>query len=573
MHPTTLIPYPRFTKIIIDHILTEHLDIPKRLNEPYYRVENDEVVKSIFNSGKRKGLGMRIPKWLLTEEIKQTKHYKVYVGELNIEVPMTLSQPIESMQETLSTSGAPMPPNPQEQQARSIEDYEAQQAVKNVDEHLMDEDIENIVEGDEETDADKFVEDLLNKVEEESAEAELKRKKWKGIELTASKPTSSSSKPKTDCSKHIKGVIARMSRRYGYIFCHMKKYFMPRRDMDAIGKEIKDTLKEVVHKMVDETTNQNIKDNLTMVVIEGIKLEWEKTKADIASMVAELALMYKFGKPTPNVDPCRVDTFCSRDHEDHHDDDARPEGEISTKRQRTSEHSTFTRGESSLQTMEESNPSSSSAQEQQEDFDPWSEDQGTDDDEVPSEEVSPELLAEVLGKGITTDDLQRMQYALNDMMRSRCDLGEEHQYHLDQMKSYTESQIKSLWDQQSHIRRQLKKRDDPEEVYSEKRIVDLIKVQFDQGYGKIKYQETGILKSLNVFIRSYVIWERFHGYQLGLEIGLIYENCKKEKRITNIDEILKLCDATLKRVLEKVKKINLDVKHGYADPALSKDDA
>nr|GEV34019.1 hypothetical protein [Tanacetum cinerariifolium] len=43
---------------------------------------------------------------------------------------------------------------------------------------------------------------------------------------------------------------------------------------------------------------------------------------------------------------------------------------------------------------------------------------------------------------------------------------------------------------------------------------------------------------------------------------------QEEKRIMRIDEISKFRDATLKRVLEKVKKINLDVKHGYADSAL-----
>nr|GEU99660.1 retrovirus-related Pol polyprotein from transposon TNT 1-94 [Tanacetum cinerariifolium] len=41
----------------------------------------------------------------------------------------------------------------------------------------------------------------------------------------------------------------------------------------------------------------------------------------------------------------------------------------------------------------------------------------------------------------------------------------------------------------------------------------------------------------------------------------------------DIDEINKFCDAILKRVLKNDKKINLGVKHGYADPALSKDDA
>ncbi|GJY07907.1 hypothetical protein Tco_0374961 [Tanacetum coccineum] len=53
---------------------------------------------------------------------------------------------------------------------------------------------------------------------------------------------------------------------------------------------------------------------------------------------------------------------------------------------------------------------------------------------------------------------------------------------------------------------------------------------------------------------------------------LIYENNKKEMRVMDIKEILKFCDATLKRVLKKVKKFNLDVKHGDADPYLSRED-
>ncbi|GKD91382.1 hypothetical protein Tco_1366889, partial [Tanacetum coccineum] len=41
----------------------------------------------------------------------------------------------------------------------------------------------------------------------------------------------------------------------------------------------------------------------------------------------------------------------------------------------------------------------------------------------------------------------------------------------------------------------------------------------------------------------------------------------------DIKEIPKFCDAILKRVLEKLKKFNLDVKHGYAHPDLSNEDA
>ncbi|GKC14097.1 hypothetical protein Tco_1010879 [Tanacetum coccineum] len=50
---------------------------------------------------------------------------------------------------------------------------------------------------------------------------------------------------------------------------------------------------------------------------------------------------------------------------------------------------------------------------------------------------------------------------------------------------------------------------------------------------------------------------------------MIYENNKKEKRVMILKEVPKFCDATLKMVLEMLKKYNKDVKYGYADPSLS----
>ncbi|GJR25127.1 RNA-directed DNA polymerase, eukaryota [Tanacetum coccineum] len=123
--------------------------------------------------------------------------------------------------------------------------------------------------------------------------------------------------------------------------------------------------------------------------------------------------------------------------------------------------------------------------------------------------------------------------------------------------------------------------------------------------GKVKdYRDSGLLGSLIVFIRSCVIWERDHDYQLGLEsyqqkvnltartitfpgierkklltftskpvVGLIYENSKKKKRVMIIKKIPKFCDVTLIRVLKLAEKMNKDVKHGYADPKLSDNDA
>ncbi|GKF53524.1 hypothetical protein Tco_0160434 [Tanacetum coccineum] len=117
-------------------------------------------------------------------------------------------------------------------------------------------------------------------------------------------------------------------------------------------------------------------------------------------------------------------------------------------------------------------------------------------------------------------------------------------------------------------------------------------------------KETGLLGSLTVFIISTIIWERVHDFHLGMEsyqqivnltaliitfpgieeyelftitfesvIGMIYENNKKEKRVMIHKEIHKFCDATLKRVLERRKKYNKDVKYGHVDPSPNDADA
>ncbi|GJV82835.1 hypothetical protein Tco_1522733 [Tanacetum coccineum] len=61
-HPSTLIPYSRFTKLIVGHYMTVYPEILRRTRDKYHNLENDDIVKSIFNSGKNKaGVRMKIP--------------------------------------------------------------------------------------------------------------------------------------------------------------------------------------------------------------------------------------------------------------------------------------------------------------------------------------------------------------------------------------------------------------------------------------------------------------------------------------------------------------------------------
>nr|GEZ51708.1 hypothetical protein [Tanacetum cinerariifolium] len=91
-HPSTLIPYPRFTKLIVSHYMTTFPEISKRARDKYHNLDDDMIMKNIFNSWKHKdGVGMKIPSWMITDEMKLTENYRMYYAVFRVDVPMTQS--------------------------------------------------------------------------------------------------------------------------------------------------------------------------------------------------------------------------------------------------------------------------------------------------------------------------------------------------------------------------------------------------------------------------------------------------------------------------------------------------
>nr|GFC97317.1 hypothetical protein [Tanacetum cinerariifolium] len=145
-------------------------------------------------------------------------------------------------------------------------------------------------------------------------------------------------------------------------------------------------------------------------IAEGLLLERQKTQSDVAVMIVEaiqkehenFRAEIKFKKITTTT-ACRTSAIRPRDHDDYQDDDAHHEGENSTKRHKVSEHETYSLGESSSgQAMEqEPNPLGS----------------------IPDDKVSQELLEEMPGE----IDEAKLQRAVDEMLRQRCNLREEHQ--------------------------------------------------------------------------------------------------------------------------------------------------
>ncbi|GKE77931.1 hypothetical protein Tco_1544051, partial [Tanacetum coccineum] len=98
--------------------------------------------------------------------------------------------------------------------------------------------------------------------------------------------------------------------------------------------------------------------------------------------------------------------------------------------------------------------------------------------------------------------------------------------------------------------------------------------------GKVPdYADTGLLWSLSKvnLTAPTMTFPRIEDHEMFSIIyepvhGIIYKNSKKEKRVMRYSEIHKFYDATLNRMLEGLKSYNNDVKYGYVQKDLTKDE-
>ncbi|GKD54878.1 hypothetical protein Tco_1288265, partial [Tanacetum coccineum] len=219
-HPTSSIPYPRFTKIIVSHYMTIFLGISRRARDMYHNLQDDDIMKNIFNSGRHKNkVGMQIPAWMITKEMKHTEHYQMYAEVFGIDVPLTQSQPTESTQGTHRTTSAPRrstrltPPTPVPNvdkddeiilqdtlqvslaEHKSREEQEARENVALVDEHLASEEIEKMVDGQE-----NAVDDISIHRNDES-----------NIPSTRIEPKSNKKSPEVEITKDVKTEIVSLN--------------------------------------------------------------------------------------------------------------------------------------------------------------------------------------------------------------------------------------------------------------------------------------------------------------------------------------------------------------------------
>ncbi|GJZ48101.1 hypothetical protein Tco_0601933 [Tanacetum coccineum] len=112
-----------------------------------------------------------------------------------------------------------------------------------------------------------------------------------------------------------------------------------------------------------------------------------------------------------------------------------------------------------------------------------------------------------------------------------------------------------------------------EEVYSNSKIIQVIKTYWELGH-EHKFVTEIVARRANECIVS--ITEPDYKNLNKNDIEDMYLNYewqgKKEKRVMRHSEIHKFCDATLNRVLEGLKSYNNDVKYGYVQRELTNDE-
>ncbi|GJZ68041.1 hypothetical protein Tco_0631281, partial [Tanacetum coccineum] len=231
-------------------------------------------------------VGMQILEWMISKEMNNTEHYRMYTVVFGLDVLLTQSQPIESTQGTHRTPSAPRrstrltPPAPvlsvdkademilqdtlqvNLAEHKSQEEKEARENVELVNKHLASEEIEKIIEG-----LKNVIDDSLPPRNDEP-----------NIPGTRLEPRSDKESPEVeitnDKEQREKGKIVEESRSTPFL----TPIRSPRIHTDLISSDT-EKLQELM-----------VRDQVQVYVAEGLILERKKTKEEMERMIAKAIL-------------------------------------------------------------------------------------------------------------------------------------------------------------------------------------------------------------------------------------------------------------------------------------------
>ncbi|GJT47137.1 hypothetical protein Tco_0955852 [Tanacetum coccineum] len=559
---------PCFTKMIIDDLMKKYESIPKRLDEEYHTIKDDTPLVNIDDRERDDIIKVT---QLSLAEAKAVKVYEeqqsVTVVEKRI-VEDDVEKLIDGEDESSSSEFASTILLSDEDSDDRIEPEshkENPEAIVDDEEKKDDDDIiDEKKDDDDDNDDDDDHDDRSLIRTQRTGSLKIRTEQMRTPIPSPLDPLG----PTYLRIRQFLRIIARMCRRQGIRMQHMKKTFVTNSYFQEILEKVNEALKEIVPKLAQSATNDLINDNLPRIHMQKMVLNVHPTISTSATSTFDLqqelylkmesvlqskvddpklwnALKAKYEKSSASTDSCRYDAFRKCDHDDHPGDDAPPDGEKSAKRQKMSRSSKSARGSLSKKLAKESNISTSD-QPQQQDFDAWVDIPVIDKDEVILEDETLELLNEFqnVDKRVPTIfDHERMEATIKDMLSNQFRDVEEYVCHLEQAKNYIENQINGNTKEKKYVLSLHKIHATlfPEEDLEEKMIRWLGIESYHIKINLTTLTLTGI--------------EACNPYSIIDEpsVGLIYLNIKKEKRVIDLVDIPKFCDATLEKVLKEVK--------------------
>ncbi|GJS33760.1 hypothetical protein Tco_0532142 [Tanacetum coccineum] len=316
--------------------------IPMRLEEEYQTIKDDTPLVNMYTTREVIVQGMHIPNDLLTCEIKETQAYKDYVDEYKRRksIPTDPLPPSDDVKRDDIIEATQLSLD----EAKTTKVYEEQQNIVAVEKRILKEDVENLIEGDDESSEEIVDDDEKNdddthddakndenkdddgdnddydhidrslirtqrtgspKIRTQkmqtpipspprSIRPELSSDKEITKELTVfdtlmpDVPSHNSYQPTSIRRTHLQRIVARLSRKQGIMMRQMKKMFITNHYFQGIMEKVNEALREIVPELTTSTTNDLMKENLPKMVIDAFKKEKDASQATVPAVISDL---------------------------------------------------------------------------------------------------------------------------------------------------------------------------------------------------------------------------------------------------------------------------------------------
>ncbi|GJT61777.1 reverse transcriptase domain-containing protein [Tanacetum coccineum] len=328
-HPTYSIPYPRFTKIIVSYYMTIFHDILRRARDMYHKLQDDDIMKNIFNYGRHKNKHEARENVALVDEHLASKEIeKIVDGQENIiddiSIPRNDEPNISGTRiEPRSDKESPEVEIAKEKEVEISKEKEVEQTNVVIPVNVNDEDIEitDKVYELKRSEKGKIVEEIRNSpiptpIRSPRIHTNLVSSDTEKLyELTNTPYTTSSSssphkklaktnrllslfKTKPTRFKRYKSFFHELQGRYGYLFAHLRARFMPRKSFDTLADNLHDVMVETLPAMVDKHIKEQVvkqvpeqvRNQVPVYVAEGLILERQKAKEETERLIAKAIL-------------------------------------------------------------------------------------------------------------------------------------------------------------------------------------------------------------------------------------------------------------------------------------------